>query len=89
MTVNRAGCDPVAPVENFGDRLPDSGAVADGQRFSDTGMPEVRRGQSGALHNSGSSPQSNGMAERFVTMMKEEFSVHAKTGCENSTATKQ
>ena len=34
-----------------------------------------------------SSPQSNGMAERFVKTMKEDYNrVHAKTGCGNSPA---
>ena len=44
-----------------------------------------RRAESGAMYNSRvSSPQSNGIAERFVNDEGRLYRVHAETGCENS-----
>ncbi|UAN24699.1 DDE-type integrase/transposase/recombinase (plasmid) [Enterobacter sp. JBIWA003] len=75
--------------KRFGDRLPDTPV----QWLTDNGSAytahETRRFARELnlepCTTVVSSPQSNGMAERFVKTMKEDY-IHAKTGCENSPA---
>jgi putative transposase len=74
--------------KRFGDRLPDTPV----QWLTDNGSAytayETRRFavelNLEPCTTAVSSPQSNGMAERFVKTMKEDYRVHAQTGCENS-----
>jgi putative transposase len=61
--------------KRFGDRLPDTAVqwLDNGSAYTAHETRRFVRAESGACTTAVSSPQSNGMAERFVKTMKEDY----------------